>query len=223
MAKFLGENGISVVILDNRGSGQTKAANDEFSIPDMATDVAALWNHLQLHKTALLGISMGGVIAQCLAEMNAERVDKLILVSTCFKPSSVQTNRDPWPEDIDAIMLRLAPNFSAGFRVKNKMLIQAMAKNIAAQISNSSFVQDSARQRRAMDRYAASVPKKSKSISTLIIHGSGDEVIHVDSAKELQRYYAGARLDIVEDVGHLLIAECPKILYQKVADFVLEA
>jgi len=34
--------------------------------------------------------------------------------------------------------------------------------------------------------------------------------------------YQNSRLDLIEDVGHLLIAECPKVLYQKVADFVRE-
>jgi len=222
MAKFLFENGISVLLVDNRAAGQTKTEGEVFSIEDMAEDVAALWNHVGVKRTALLGISMGGVIAQRLAECHASKVSKLILVSTCFSPASVQSNRDPWPSDIELIAARLAPNFSSVFRAKNKLLIQAMAKNISTQVLSGSFAVDSARQRRAMDAYRPAVPQQSKSLTTLILHGTCDEVINVTSARELATLYQNSRLDLIEDVGHLLIAECPKVLYQKVADFVRE-
>ena len=72
--------------LDNRFSGRTQVSNDEdASIPTMAEDVLFLVKHFMekfnFKSFNLLGISMGGMIAQCVAA-SSPFLNKLILVST---------------------------------------------------------------------------------------------------------------------------------------------
>src|SRR5258706_6223598 len=53
-----------VLIFDNRDSGQSSKAQGAYTIGDMADDVAALMDSLDLRRAHLLGLSMGGMIAQ---------------------------------------------------------------------------------------------------------------------------------------------------------------
>ena len=62
MARILGEAGLRVLALDNRGAGKTKVSRP-FSIDDFCNDVVALWDALKIQSSSLLGISMGGFIS----------------------------------------------------------------------------------------------------------------------------------------------------------------
>ena len=87
-----------VLIFDNRGSGSTLALRP-FSFEDFCQDVLELWQHLGIQKSSVLGISMGGFIAQGLAE-RTDRIEKLILVSTAAKKSDV-LSQNAWTSDSD--------------------------------------------------------------------------------------------------------------------------
>ena len=79
-----------VLAFDNRGAGRTDKPDTPYSIREMASDVNSLLNALGIRRTALLGISMGGVIAQEFALHYPERLSCLILGCTSFGgPESV--------------------------------------------------------------------------------------------------------------------------------------
>lgn len=68
-----------VVIFDNRDAGRSSAASGPYTIADMADDVAALLDALAIERTHVLGLSMGGMIAQEFALRHAGRLDRLVL------------------------------------------------------------------------------------------------------------------------------------------------
>src|SRR3954453_9750132 len=70
------------VIFDNRDAGQSSTADDEYEIADMARDALALADHLELDTFHLLGVSMGGMIAQEIATQSPDRVRTLTLAVT---------------------------------------------------------------------------------------------------------------------------------------------
>ncbi len=74
--------GHTVVVFDNAGVGQTAALAPPLSITAMANQTSALISALRLGRTAVLGWSMGGMIAQALAVLHPEQVSKLILAAT---------------------------------------------------------------------------------------------------------------------------------------------
>jgi len=75
-----------VIAFDNRGSGRTDAPDQPYSIPMMAEDTAGLMDALGIEKAHVLGVSMGGYIAQELAIRCPGRVESLILVTTSVGP-----------------------------------------------------------------------------------------------------------------------------------------
>ena len=70
------------VIFDNRDVGQSSMAEPGYEIADMARDALALADELELDSFHLLGISMGGAIAQEIALQAPERVRTLTLAVT---------------------------------------------------------------------------------------------------------------------------------------------
>jgi 3-oxoadipate enol-lactonase len=71
-----------VITLDNRGAGRSSAPDEPYSITQMAGDLAALLDHLEVPAANVLGWSMGGVIAQSFALAHPTRVHRLLLLST---------------------------------------------------------------------------------------------------------------------------------------------
>ncbi len=71
-----------VVMLDNSGVGDTASVAPPLSIPEMAEQTSALISTLRLGPVAVLGWSMGGMIAQALAVLHPAQVSKLVLAAT---------------------------------------------------------------------------------------------------------------------------------------------
>lgn len=72
----------TVVVFDNAGVGQTAALSPPLSIIAMANQASALISALGLGRTAVLGWSMGGMIAQALAVLHPAQVSRLVLAAT---------------------------------------------------------------------------------------------------------------------------------------------
>jgi len=72
----------TVLAFDPRGLGETDKPPEPFGIADMAADAAGLASALGWNRYHLIGVSMGGMVAQELAIRFPERVDKLVLAST---------------------------------------------------------------------------------------------------------------------------------------------
>lgn len=71
-----------VIVFDNAGVGDTSSLPSPLTITEMAGQTSALICALRLHRPALLGWSMGGVIAQALAVLRPEQVGRLILAGS---------------------------------------------------------------------------------------------------------------------------------------------
>ncbi|QBD76187.1 alpha/beta fold hydrolase [Ktedonosporobacter rubrisoli] len=96
-----------IIGVDLYGHGRTALTDRQFSIEDMADDIAELIKYLGLEKADLLGYSLGGKVALQTAIRHPERINRLILISTPFK-------RTGWYPEIQAGMAAMAPEFFAG-------------------------------------------------------------------------------------------------------------
>jgi pimeloyl-ACP methyl ester carboxylesterase len=76
------ERRFRVIRPDNRGSGWSRSAPAPFTLEDLANDARRILYLLGAERVRVLGFSMGGMIAQVLAEKDPELVERLILVST---------------------------------------------------------------------------------------------------------------------------------------------
>ena len=87
----------TIIIFDNRGIGDTNAGVKSPSIPQFANDTAGLIDALGIKKPVdILGLSMGGLIAQELALLHPDKVDRLIIyASSCGGKESLPPQVSP--------------------------------------------------------------------------------------------------------------------------------
>ena len=83
-----------VIAFDNRGAGRSSAPPGPYTTREMADDAAALLEHLGIERAHVIGLSLGGMIAQELALAHAQRVDHLVLYATYARPRP--TIHDLW-------------------------------------------------------------------------------------------------------------------------------
>lgn len=79
------QNDFQLILLDNRGAGQTTAPASPYSIDEMADDTVALMDHLKIDVASMIGSSMGTAIIQTIAHRAPKRIDKGILIAPFSK------------------------------------------------------------------------------------------------------------------------------------------
>ena len=82
-----------VIAYDHRGHGGSPAPAGPYSIEDLALDVVGLLDEQQVDRAHVVGLSLGGMVAQQIAAQQPHRVDRLVLLCT-----SAHADRQPWTE-----------------------------------------------------------------------------------------------------------------------------
>jgi 3-oxoadipate enol-lactonase len=216
MGRKLADAGLQVVTLDNRGAGKSEAETP-FRVQDFAGDVCALWDHLGIETSELLGISMGGLIAQVIAVNHPERVQRLWLVSTAPDRKWIRGGDSSWVTDAAGIEIKLRDYFAPEFIKRNELLLQAMVKQTQKAATDGDFIARAEAQRAAINAFE---PPRIERISceTVVIHGDQDAIVSIEGGKEIVRRIPNAKLKAISGAGHLLLAERPNDLFQIVAD-----
>ncbi|MFX0043320.1 MAG: alpha/beta fold hydrolase [Candidatus Hodarchaeota archaeon] len=78
-----------VIRFDNRGSGKSDRPNQPYTMELFADDTNGLMEYLKIDKAHIVGVSVGGMIAQHFAVKYPNRLNKLVLINTTPK----------WPEE----------------------------------------------------------------------------------------------------------------------------
>lgn len=178
---------------------------------DMARDLAGAMDSLGIEKADVLGVSMGGMIAQFLAADYPEKVGKLILAVTAARPNPVlSASVEEWEAlarkgDHAAFMdsnLRLI--YSEGYYRKNKWTIPLVGALTIPKSYGRFFAQAAAcRSHDAWER----LPEIA--VPTLIIGGEKDLCLGAEASREIADRIPGAKLKIYEQWGHGLYEEAP--------------
>ncbi|HZU14717.1 MAG TPA: alpha/beta hydrolase [Chloroflexota bacterium] len=79
------------IIFDNRGIGGSSKPEGGYTTAEMAADAKGLLDALGVPRTHVLGVSMGGMIAQEFALHYPDAVHKLVLAATCSEPSEANS------------------------------------------------------------------------------------------------------------------------------------
>ncbi len=213
-----------VILLNNRGIGGSTDNGQPFGIQKLADDAAHVIETLGLHRTSVLGWSMGGFIAQTLAVEHPDLVNKLILLST----DSGGTDADlaspaVWSQLIDIsgtpheqarrLLFLLFPTDVAEFFYRDFGDIVATAR---AQLSPDLL----RRQAAAMEAWHSSSGVADRlqqiRVPALIATGTEDVVIPPSNALKLVNAIPAAWLAQFPRSGHALMAQYP----QAVADLI---
>jgi 3-oxoadipate enol-lactonase len=83
-----------LIVFDNRGIGRSEKSPGPYTIATMADDTVGLLDHLGVDKAHVLGMSLGGPVAQDVAIDHPDRVNKLILVCSMAGADGTQLHPD---------------------------------------------------------------------------------------------------------------------------------
>jgi 3-oxoadipate enol-lactonase len=215
-----------VVLVDNRGVGDSDAPEGPCSVPQLADDVVAVLDEAGIERTHVFGVSLGGFIAQELALSHRERVDRLVLCST----SPGGPHAFPMPErGADAFTRYPAMEREAGLRlmVENSLgdhavrerpgLVEEIYAYRLERAPTLAAWQAQLAASRAFDAYDR-VPQITA--PTLVIHATMDTVIDSCNGDLLAARIPGARIERIPDRGHLVMWEEGEMLAPLVRDFL---
>jgi len=192
-----------------------------YTTRDMARDQAEAMAQLGIQKADILGVSMGGMIAQHLAIDYPERVNKLILTVTSARPNLILTGAiEEWVSlarkgDHAAFMdSNVRRIYSEDYYRKNKWMVPIVGRFTKPKSYDRFFVQADACL--IHDAYGRLDQIRA---STLVIGGEKDNALGGDASREIAAKIPSAELQMYAQWGHGLYEEA-KDFNQRVLQFL---
>lgn len=242
---FLIENNFRPIVFDNRDTGLSSRFTDDrftegnrsktinstylkyylrlpinppYTLDDMATDAIKILDKLNIDKAHLLGISMGGMIAQIIAANHSERINTFTLIASSISAPSPLNG--PTRDVRRLLMKRSANPYSTNAeRIERSKKIFKLIGLEGYDLDTEEFYNKSIEsiERAGPDDTGFSRQimailgsknriKKVKSIKakTLIIHGKEDPLIKVKNAYKTNKYIKNSNLLILPKMRHLI-------------------
>jgi pimeloyl-ACP methyl ester carboxylesterase len=210
-----------------KGRLEGKAVESQYTLLDMTADAVGLLDVLEIEAAHVLGLSMGGGIAQLMALHYPERLISLTTIMSSTgepdlppaKPEALALLTRPYPKGRDGyIEMRLeshrvlaGPNYPvdeqearehAGRRYDRGVTPEGYARQYAAILAAQGI-------REAL---------KSVAIPTLVIHGDVDPLVPVECGMDTANSVPGSKLLIIEGMGH----SWPPSLWPRLIEAIVE-
>jgi pimeloyl-ACP methyl ester carboxylesterase len=240
--RALVDRGFFVIRYDNRDSGRStsmkgrpatlaqlttkRVTNPPYTLADMAGDAVGLLDHLGIDKAHIVGASMGGMIAQHLGFEHPSRVLSLTSIMSTTGGRFVGQPK-----------MAVIPLFLSRPSGGQQDYADRAVKLFRAVGSKRLFDEDYVRQSAALSferginmagtgRQLAAITADGSRRSrlanvtapTLVIHGKDDRLISPSGGRATAKSIAGARLLMVDDMGH----DLPRPLWPKLIDAIVE-
>mgnify|MGYP001026068927 CR=1 FL=1 len=219
-----------LICMDNRGAGRSDKPEGPYSITAFAEDLAAVLDAAEVESAHVLGVSMGGLIAQEFYHLAPRRVRSLILGCTGVGPNDPAAV-PPEPDVIAA--LRLDRRSEPLEKVTEAMMhafyhptyISAIP-NLAARLVkiNRDIPQPPhafEAQLQACYSHRPNSPRlKDIRVPTLVLHGEHDRVWPLANAEYLAAHIPNAELVVIPEAGHMFMLEKPREFNRAVLDFL---
>ena len=245
LLEFLIENNFRPIVFDNRDSGLSSRFDSElfqeknrsktinstyikyflrlpinppYNLDDMANDSIIILDKLNIGKAHLLGISMGGMIAQIIAANHPDRIKTFTLIASS---TSAPSPFNGPTRDVRRLLMKRSnnPNSTVNERIDRSKKIFALIGLEGYDLDTQEFYDKSveAIKRAGPDDTGFSRQimailgsknriKKVKSISadTLIVHGKQDPLIKVKNAYKTNKLIPNSELIILPQMRHLI-------------------
>ena len=241
--ELVAAQGFWLIRFDNRDVGRSTVMRSEpvpkrwqlltrdargaaYSLAEMASDAVGLLDHLEIAAAHVVGVSMGGMIAQLIAINDPDRVASLVSIMSSTGKRRVGR---PHPR-VGLRMLRHVPRDREGYIERHIETYRAIGS------PQFDFEEEHKRARagRCFDRgihpagtarqLAAVVTAADRTRSlarvtapTTIIHGDSDPMVHVSGARATAEAIPGAKLVILPGMGH----DLPRELWPEIIDAIV--
>lgn len=191
-----------------------KKPDSPYYLSDMAADGLGLLDALGISQAHVVGASMGGMIVQQMAIEAPER----LLTMTSIMSSTGDPSVPSATEEAMAVLMLPPPdtgdiNELVTHSLKNRKVIggdgfvddEAARSLAAATIERQNYPVGVARQRAAiMSSGPRTEALKKVNVPTLVLHGDKDPLIPVEGGMHTAETIPGAKLEILEGMGHAL-------------------
>jgi 3-oxoadipate enol-lactonase len=215
-----------VVLIDNRGVGESDAPPGPYTVSGMAEDVVGVLDELGIDRANLFGVSLGGYIAQELTLTHPERVEKLVLCSTApggpkAVPMPVATQQvfATYPTMEREAGLRMFVENSLGARgVRERP--ELVEEIFQYRLGHAPTVEAWVAQATAGATYDSYDRIGAIDVPTLVVHGDADVVVDPGNAALLGELIPNARVELIPDRGHLMVWEDSERIAELVTEFL---
>ncbi len=221
-----------IFVIDNRGTGESDKPDAEFTLGDMAADVAAVLDHAKTPRAHIFGISMGGMIAQEFALKYPARTRGLVLGCTnCGASHSIAAdpaaiaNLMPVPGMDPLEQARRAFSVACGKAFLNSAAGQATLNQAIAEMGNYPLtpMHTFMRQGQAIGGFDSFARLGQIKSPTLIIHGDDDAIVPHANAEIIHGAIAGSKTHTLKGAGHMFFWEAPDEAVRVAGDFLAAA
>ncbi|MGW8353843.1 alpha/beta fold hydrolase [Streptomyces wedmorensis] len=214
-----------VVAYDHRGTGRSAPLDQGFGVADLADDAAALLDELGWPRAYVLGVSMGGLVAQELALRHPDRVGGLLLGCT----HTGGTGAPPEVlEVLTAAVVRGDPLatvrnvFHVGVKDPENVPAGAWDEYREAALTLPVPPQVTAGQIAAVARHSTADRLHRIAVPTHVVHGDADRLVPTAEGERIAAAIPGARFTLVP-AGHFFWMEQPEITAAWVAEACAES
>lgn len=199
-----------VLRIDFRGHGGSTGGGDDFDIPLLASDILAVWDALGIQKSAVVGLSLGGMLALYLGLHHAER-------TTCLVAADCRSDAPPmfvslWDgrqqmlnsEGMDAIVAATLPTWLTAPTLEQGGEIVDTVRALITATSHDGYMGAT----RALQRLAVRPDLPDMTVPVRYIVGAQDG-IHPPAMRDMVEATPGADLIEIADASHLANLEQP--------------
>lgn len=209
-----------IIRYDLRGHGLSDAPTGPYSIDDHVGDLAALLDAHQIFGAAIVGLSVGGMIAQAVAAQRSDLARLLILCDTAHKIGTPEM----WNARMEAVRAGglgaiadavLERWFTIEFRMKSAVEL-AGYRNMLMRTPVEGYIGTCATLRDTDLRASSSQLFQ----RTLCLVGEQDAATPPDLVKSLSALIPNSTFKTIPDAGHLPCIEQPKSLSLRIESFI---
>jgi len=211
-----------VLRYDIRGHGRSEAPAGAYTLELLGDDAIGLLDALNIDRVHWVGLSMGGMIGQCIALNHANRLQSLAL---CDTAAVIQAEAQPiWQERIDGVREKgmeaqvqatMERWFTQSFLSLNSPRVALIQKQfLATQVSGYIGCIEAIRKLNYFDRLAEI------KIPTLIMVGEDDPGTPVAASEAMHRRIPNSRLIIIPSARHFSNVEQPEAFNANLIKFL---
>jgi 3-oxoadipate enol-lactonase len=204
----------TVVLFDNRGSGESDKPAGPYTVRELAQDAVSVLDAASIDRADVVGVSLGGMVAQEVARSFPERVARLVLA--CTTPG---VRGYPMPQQtvnllaampslpFEEALRRLVENALADTTVATRP--ELVDEIMRYRLANPPDLGGWQAQAAAGASFDALERLGAIRAPTLVMHGGGDHVVDQRNGELLAQRIPGARLRRFPHAGHLFVWEEP--------------
>jgi poly(3-hydroxyoctanoate) depolymerase len=214
------------ITVDPPGSGQSSLPRGRFGIREHAGVMDDLLEHLGIDSAGVLGLSLGGMIAQELARRSPRRVEKLVLASTTCGLGSVPVPPRAWTAIANparfysqAHLRKIAPLLYGERIVGDPALLD---EHIEIRRRCRPSMRGHFVQLRAASTWTSRPWLRHLQMPVLVITGSDDRLVPIANGRIIAKAVPHGRLEIIDGGSHVCVLQETARAAQLIGDFLDE-